>query len=223
MSGLIEIVNGTKIYTVGGHEVKVLQSINLSISSGEFISIRGKSGSGKSTLLQILGCMDQFTEGEYYFNNERLDLKKEKEITTFRGQYFGFVFQAYNLIKEFTVFQNIEAPMAYLGLPKKIRKDRAMELIERVGLHKKSNYYPMQLSGGQQQRVAIARALANQPRVIFADEPTGNLDQENGEKIIELLLQLHAQGTALILVTHDDQLGNLAKRSIYLQDGIIDV
>lgn len=218
---MIEIVNGSKVYSDGGNKVTVLQPFDLSVNRGEFISVRGKSGSGKSTLLHVLGGMDRLTEGDYYFNGSKLRLDNDNTITAFRGKHFGFIFQSYHLIKEFTAIQNIEAPMAYRGISGKQRRERAMQLLTQVGLADKARSYPMQLSGGQQQRVAIARALANQPDVLFADEPTGNLDRENGDIVIELLSQLHKQGTTLILVTHDEELADMAERSIYLANGHI--
>jgi len=218
---MLKIVDGSKSYLQNGNNITILQPFNLLIEKGEFVAIRGKSGSGKSTLLHVLGCMDQLTTGDYYFNENKLSTNKDNTLAKFRGKHFGFVFQAYHLIREFTALQNVEAPMAYMHIPRKLRRERALALISQVGLEDKTNFYPKQLSGGQQQRVAIARALANQPDVIFADEPTGNLDRENGDKIIALLCELHRQGTTIVMVTHDDDLGKIADRSIHLVDGYI--
>lgn len=216
---MLKIVNGAKSYVHNKETVNILRPFNLSIKKGEFVAIRGKSGSGKSTLLHILGCMDQLTEGDYYFHEAKLSTNQDHTLAEFRGKHFGFVFQAYHLVREFTALQNIEAPMAYQQVPRKQRRERALALLSQVGLEDKARYYPAQLSGGQQQRVAIARALSNQPDVIFADEPTGNLDRDNGDAIIALLCELHRQGTTLVMVTHDDDLGKLAERSIYLDNG----
>lgn len=216
---MLEIINGSKSYVHNNKVINVLLPFDLLIEEGEFVSIRGKSGSGKSTLLHVLGCMDQLTKGDYYFNKLKLSENKDNTLSKFRGKHFGFVFQSYHLINEFTALQNVEAPMAYMQVPRKQRRERALALLSEVGLEDKIRFYPKQLSGGQQQRVAIARALANQPDVIFADEPTGNLDRENGNNIITLLCRLHKQGTTVVMVTHDDDLGKVADRSIKLVDG----
>lgn len=219
---MIEIINGTKCFRDQAHnDVTILQSIQLKIDQGEFVSIMGRSGSGKSTLLHVLGCMDHLSDGEYYFKNRNMNKLKSNELARFRGKHFGFVFQSYLLIKEFTAVQNVETPMGYAGVSGKQRRQRAIGLLRMVGLEDKAAHFPNQLSGGQQQRVAIARALANDPDVIYADEPTGNLDRENGEIVVDILLQLHQKGKTLVLVTHDEALGNMAQRKILLQDGQI--
>lgn len=218
---MIEIKAGSKSYPDGDRQVAILRHIDLRIKKGEFVSIMGRSGSGKSTLLHMLGCMDRLTEGDYLFNERRIKDMNENELADFRGRHFGFVFQSFYLIKEFTALQNVEVPLGYAGVRRRERRERAFELLRQVGLENKAKQYPDQLSGGQQQRIAIARAIANKPDVIFADEPTGSLDRENGDLIVELLTELHRNGTTLVLVTHDPELGNLAQRKIILKDGQI--
>jgi len=216
---VLEIIEGTKVYRDGDKELVVFRGLNLHIERGSFVSITGRSGSGKSTLLHILGCMDRLTGGEYRFDGHRVDDLSEEELARFRGRHFGFVFQSFFLIRELTAVENVEAPMGYAGVPAGKRRERAMELLRRVGLEEHAHRYPDRLSGGQRQRVAIARALANSPDVVFADEPTGNLDRENGERVVELLLELHREGTTLVLVTHDESLAALAPRRLALRDG----
>lgn len=216
---LIEIIDGKKSYPDGDRESVIFSRLSLRIEKGEFVSITGRSGSGKSTLLHILGCMDRLTSGTYKFKGIPIQDMNDKDLACFRGRHFGFIFQSFYLIREFTALQNVEAPMGYAGVPRKVRKERALELLRQVGLERKAGLYPSQLSGGQQQRVAIARALANEPEVIFADEPTGNLDRENGEMVEELLLKAHRQGTTLILITHDERLASRAQRTYLLEDG----
>lgn len=218
---MIELKAGKKSYPDGEKQITILNQIDLQILQGEFVSIMGRSGSGKSTLLHVLGGMDRLTDGKYEFNGSSVKEMKDSELADFRGKHFGFVFQSFYLIREFTALQNIEVPMGYAGIPRKERKERAFELLRQVGLESKSRHYPNQLSGGQQQRIAIARAMANKPDVIFADEPTGSLDRENGDSIVELLLQLHRNGTTLVLVTHDSDLGDLAQTKIILENGQI--
>jgi ABC-type lipoprotein export system ATPase subunit len=216
---LIELIEGKKSFRDGDRESVIFDRVGLTIDKGEFVSITGRSGSGKSTLLHILGCMDRLTSGTYRFKGAPVDGLGDAELARFRGRHFGFVFQSFHLIDEFTALQNVEAPMGYAGVPRRERRERALELLDRVGLADKAGHYPAQLSGGQQQRVAIARAFANGPEVIFADEPTGNLDRLSGEMIEELLLELNRQGTALVLVTHDERLARRARRVYVLEDG----
>jgi ABC-type antimicrobial peptide transport system, ATPase component len=216
---LIELIDGRKTFRDGDRESVIFDRVQLRVDQGEFVSITGRSGSGKSTLLHILGGMDRLTSGTYRFKGMPVSEMKEGELARFRGRRFGFVFQSFHLIDEFTALQNVETPMGYAGVPRKARRERALELLRRVGLADKAGHYPAQLSGGQQQRVAIARALANEPEVIFADEPTGSLDRGNGEMIEELLLELNRQGTTLVLVTHDERLASRARRIYVLEDG----
>jgi len=216
---LIELADGKKVYRDGDRESVIFDHASLRIDKGEFVSITGRSGSGKSTLLHILGCMDRLTSGTYRFKGAPVSAMADGELARIRGRHFGFVFQSFHLIDEFTALENVEAPMGYAGVPRRERRERALELLRRVGLADKAGHYPARLSGGQQQRVAIARALANGPEVIFADEPTGSLDRANGEMIEELLLELNRQGTALVLVTHDGRLASRAGRIFVLEDG----
>ncbi|OUM94779.1 MAG: hypothetical protein A9Z00_00995 [Thermobacillus sp. ZCTH02-B1] len=216
---LIELTDGKKAFRDGDREMIVFDRVGLRIDAGDFVAITGRSGSGKSTLLHILGCMDRLTSGTYRFRGVPVDGLGDAELARIRGKHFGFVFQSFHLIDELTALQNVEAPMGYAGVPRRERRGRALELLRRVGLADKAGHYPSQLSGGQQQRVAIARALANGPDVIFADEPTGSLDRRNGERIEELLVELNRQGTALVLVTHDERLASRAHRRFVLEDG----
>lgn len=203
-----------------GIEVQALKEVNLAIEKGEFILIVGKSGSGKSTLLNVIGCMDGYDSGEYFFLNQDVRNLSGHELAQFRNRKIGFVFQSFQLVHELTVGENIEMPMGIAGVPRNERKKRIKELLEMVGLAEKENCRPLQLSGGQQQRVAIARALANHPEVLLCDEPTGNLDETNGIKIMELLKKLNKEGTTVIMVTHDLTLKQYADRIIEIKNGI---
>lgn len=204
-----------------GIEVQALKEVNLVIEKGEFILIVGKSGSGKSTLLNVIGCMDGYDSGEYFFFDQDVRNLSGRELAQFRNRKVGFVFQSFQLVNELTVGENIEMPMGIAGVPGNERKKRRKELLEMVGLAEKENCRPLQLSGGQQQRVAIARALANHPEVLLCDEPTGNLDETNGIKIMELLKKLNQEGTTVVMVTHDLTLKQYADRIIEIKNGII--
>lgn len=217
---MIKVINLNKTYN-NGIKVQALKEINLKIERGEFILIIGKSGSGKSTLLNILGCMDGYDSGEYLFSDQDVKSLSSPELARFRNQKVGFVFQSFQLINELTVGENIEMPMGIAGVPRNERKKRVTELLEMVGLEEKESCRPLQLSGGQQQRVAIARSLANNPDVILCDEPTGNLDEKNGIKIMELLKKLNEKDTTIIMVTHDLTLKQYADRIIEIKDGMI--
>ena len=214
---MIKVINLNKTYN-NGIKVQALKEINLKIERGEFILIIGKSGSGKSTLLNILGCMDGYDSGEYLFSDQDVKSLSSPELARFRNQKVGFVFQSFQLINELTVGENIEMPMGIAGVPRNERKKRVTELLEMVGLEEKESCRPLQLSGGQQQRVAIARALANNPDVILCDEPTGNLDEKNGIKIMELLKKLNEKDTTIIMVTHDLTLKQYADRIIEIKN-----
>lgn len=221
MTSLINLDNIQKYYTVGKDKLHVLKSINIDIQKGEFIMIMGKSGSGKTTLLNILGFLDKFDEGKYYFNNEDVTNLTENQRSVFRNKHIGFVFQQFNLIETLNIYQNVEIPLIYSGkLDKKKRTDIVREKLELVGLADKENQKPLQLSGGQQQRVAIARALVNDPELIFADEPTGALDSETATSIMEMLKLLNDQGKTIIMVTHDSDMIKYATRVIRLKDGV---
>lgn len=218
---MIKIEQVVKRYGKGSGETVALKGVSLQIEKGEFVAITGPSGCGKSTLLNILGGMDIQTSGEYFYND--IDVKKlsEKELAKFRNKHIGFVFQAFHLAKEMTVAENIALPLGYAGVSGKARKERAKELLKKVGLSDKYKAYPTKLSGGEMQRVAIARALANYPQVLLADEPTGNLDYENGQMIMKLLKELNREGTTVIMVTHDRELAAMADRQICMADGKI--
>ena len=221
---MIEIQNITKIYRLGSVEVHALNGVSLTIERGEVIAIMGASGSGKSTLMNVLGCLDLPTSGEYSLEGRNIAALSEDELAEVRNQKIGFVFQQFNLLPRISVRRNVELPMLYDGLNGKLSQEqihqRSAAILEKVGLADRVNHKPAELSGGQQQRVAIARALINEPALILADEPTGNLDSHTGAEIMELLLSLNrTQGMTLVLVTHDASLAALAQRTIYLKDG----
>ncbi len=216
----IVLDNVNKYYKVGKEKIHVLKNLNLEVESGEFLMIMGKSGSGKTTLLNILGFLDKLDTGKYFFDNEDISNLSENKRSEHRAKYAGFVFQQFNLIDTLTVAENIEIPLIYSGIKD---KNKRLELVnkrlEEVGLMEKANSYPNHLSGGQQQRIAIARALVNNPKIIFADEPTGALDSETGENIMDLLTQLNENGTTIIMVTHDHDITRYASRVVSLKDG----
>ncbi|MEG6565792.1 ABC transporter ATP-binding protein, partial [Thermoanaerobacterium saccharolyticum] len=184
---VITIKNLSKIYKMGDNEVKALDNINLTVDEGEFVSIVGPSGSGKSTLMNIIGCLDVMTEGEYYLNGNDTSKLNENKLAELRSSEIGFIFQSFNLLQKLTALENVELPMIYKGIPAKERYNRAVELLTMVGLEKRIHHKPTELSGGQQQRVAIARALANNPHLILADEPTGNLDSQSGKEVMKII------------------------------------
>ena len=218
---LIKLENIQKYYKVGKDELHVLKSLNLEIDSGEFVMIMGKSGSGKTTLLNILGFLDVFDEGRYIFDGTDVTNLSENERSVFRNINIGFVFQQFNLIETLNVYQNVELPLIYNKALKKSEREEIVEdKLKSVGLLDKLKQKPLQLSGGQQQRVAIARCLANDPQIIFADEPTGALDSETSKEIMELLTKLHEQGKTIIMVTHDQDLTKYATKVIRLKDGV---
>ncbi|CEO07059.1 ABC transporter ATP-binding protein [[Clostridium] sordellii] len=222
MSKVIELKNLQKRYKVGKEKLHVLKSINLTINQGEFVMIMGKSGSGKTTLLNILGFLDKFDDGSYFFEYNNVTNLNENKRSEFRNTNIGFVFQQFNLVETLNVFQNVELPMIYNSkFSKKERKERVEKNLKVVGLLDKVKQKPLQLSGGQQQRVAIARALVNDPQIIFADEPTGALDSETGIEIMNLLKSLNDSGKTVIMVTHDPDLTHYATKLINLKDGAI--
>jgi putative ABC transport system ATP-binding protein len=208
-----------KSYQLGSMELKVLRDINLTIKSGEYVAIMGPSGSGKSTLLNMIGCLDRPTSGDYWLGGENVATLEDDDLSLIRGARIGFVFQSFNLISQLNVVENIEVPMYYQGCSEQESKERALELADMVGLADRIGHRPWELSGGQQQRVAIARALANDPLIILADEPTGNLDSESGSEILKILDRLHAEGKTLIVVTHDSGIAKTAGRLVELFDG----
>jgi len=211
-----------KIYQLGSLQVEALSGLDLSIEAGEYIAIMGPSGSGKSTLLNLLGCLDHPTRGHYRLGDQDVSGLDDDQLSRIRGSRIGFIFQSYNLIAQLNVIENIEVPLFYQGLPEGESEDRARELAEVVGLGDRLGHRPSQLSGGQQQRVAIARAMANDPLIVLADEPTGNLDSSSGQEILALLDALHSRGRTLIVVTHDERVAERTKRVIHLLDGRVE-
>jgi putative ABC transport system ATP-binding protein len=201
--------------------VDALRGVDLSIPMGQYIAIMGASGSGKSTLMNILGCLDRPTAGEYRLDGIDVESLDDERLSQVRGRRIGFVFQAFNLISELTVIENVEVPLFYQGLPRKERRARAQEKIDLVGLTDRARHRPSELSGGQQQRTAIARALVSNPAILMADEPTGNLDSSTGESILVVIDQLHAAGLTIVLVTHDDRVAERSQRIIRLSDGLL--
>jgi putative ABC transport system ATP-binding protein len=219
---VIEARNLTKVYQMGDVQVNALNGLSVQIARGEAISIMGPSGSGKSTLMNIIGCLDRPTSGEYYLDGEMASGMKDDQLASIRNRKVGFVFQSFNLLRRVSALANVELPMRYAGVSTG-RKERARQALEAVGLGDRIHHRPNELSGGQQQRVAIARALVNDPAIILADEPTGNLDSKSGEEIMRLLLSLnHERGTTLIIVTHDPKVAAQTQRSIHILDGKVE-
>jgi putative ABC transport system ATP-binding protein len=218
---MVKLAGIYKVYDMGGSEVAALDGVNLEIKRGEFVSIIGTSGSGKSTLLHLLGCLDAPTSGSYELEGHDVTRLRDRELSRIRNRHFGFVFQAYNLLGDMTALENVEQPLVYAGVNPRERRERATERLRQVGLADRLRHYPNQLSGGQQQRVAIARALVNDPTLLLADEPTGNLNTEHGNAILEILLDLHGEGMSIVMVTHDPRIADLAKRKVELLDGRI--
>lgn len=218
---MIELSNITKIYRMGEVDITVLSGVCLSIKQGEFVSVMGPSGSGKSTLMNIIGCLDRPTSGTYRFEEREISSLSDDELASVRNVKIGFVFQTFNLLPRFSALKNVEVPLIYSGVPARERRERAIPLLEKVGLGDRLHHKPTELSGGQQQRVAIARALINNPPLLLADEPTGNLDSHSGEEILRILTGLNTLGVTIILVTHDQGVGARCKRMINLKDGRI--
>ncbi len=222
VNNLIELKDINKYYKMGKEKFHVLKSINVNIKEGDFVMIMGKSGSGKTTLLNILAFLDKFDDGLYYFNDEDVSNLNENQRSVFRNKHIGFIFQQFNLIETLNIYQNIELPLLYDGkLNRTERENIIKEKLEQVGLLDKIKSMPLQLSGGQQQRIAIARSLVNSPKLIFADEPTGALDSETSNDIMNLLKELNEQGKTIIMVTHDNDLVRYATKVIRLKDGVL--
>ncbi len=218
---MIQTKNLKKSFRTEEVETLALNDVNLSVAEGEFVAIMGPSGCGKSTLLNIIGMLDNPTEGTYHFANHEVGGLKENQRTGIRKGNLGFVFQSFNLIDELTVFENVELPLIYLNMKKSERKEKVMKVLERMKIAHREKHFPQQLSGGQQQRVAIARAVVTNPKLILADEPTGNLDSKNGIEVMNLLTELNQEGTTIVMVTHSDRDSHYAHRVINLFDGQI--
>ena len=218
---MIKLHNIKKIFRTEEIETWALREVSLEVKEGEFVAIMGPSGCGKSTLLNILGLLDNPTEGTYTLNGRDVSTLKESERTDLRKGVIGFVFQSFNLIDELNVYENIELPLLYMGVPAKKRKERIKAVMDRMAISHRRKHFPYQLSGGQQQRVAIARAVLSNPKLILADEPTGNLDSTNGREVMELLSRLHREGTTIIMVTHSQHDATYADRIVNLYDGQI--
>jgi putative ABC transport system ATP-binding protein len=216
---LVELRNVSKIYHLGGEEIRALDDLSLDIDGGEFISIIGPSGSGKSTLMHILGCLDTPTRGTLTLDGTQIHNASKSELAKIRNEKIGFVFQFFNLLPKLDVLQNVELPMIYSGVSSRERRERSMAALKLVDLENRAKHRPMQLSGGQQQRVAIARALVNNPKIVFADEPTGNLDSHTGEAILTLFRKLSEEGRTIALVTHDPEIAAVTPRRIEIRDG----
>jgi putative ABC transport system ATP-binding protein len=219
---VVRLKDVTKVYVMGTNEVHALAGVSLTIHKGSFWSIMGSSGSGKSTMLNLLGCLDRPTSGQYFLEGHDVSRLSDDELSEFRLRHLGFIFQSFNLIAQLTVRENIELPLFYLGWDPEHSRERAAELAEMVGLGDRLSHRPAELSGGQQQRVAIARALSNDPSILLADEPTGNLDSATSGQIMELLAQLHDQGKTIIMVTHEPDIAAYAPNSVHMKDGLID-
>ena len=216
---MIKLENIEKIFRTEEVETVALNGVSLEVKKGEFVAIMGPSGCGKSTLLNILGLLDNPTSGTYLLDGENVGMLRESQRTKVRKGQIGFVFQSFNLIDELNVTENVELPLTYLGVPRRERQQRVKEMLQRMGISHRAGHFPQQLSGGQQQRVALARAVVSNPKLILADEPTGNLDSKNGKEVMELLRQLNADGTTVVMVTHSQRDAGYASRIISLLDG----
>ena len=218
---IITVDNINKTYKNGSLELQVLKNISFKVDKGEFLAIMGSSGSGKSTMMNILGCLDNQYEGRYILDGIDISKSTENELSEIRNKKIGFIFQSFNLLPRLTALENVELPLVYSSIPKEERHKRANELLEMVGLKDRTHHRPNELSGGQRQRVAIARALVNNPSIILADEPTGNLDSKSEAEIIEILQKLNKMGKTIVIVTHEPNIGEIAQRKIVFKDGEI--
>ena len=218
---IIKTENLTKDYETGTQVVSALKGIDLSVEKGEFLSIMGPSGSGKTTLMNIIGCLDSPTNGSYYLNNKQVSKLDDDELAQIRNEEIGFVFQSFHLLARNTAFDNVMLPLKYAGVNKEEATKRSNDVLDLVGLSSRSKHTPAELSGGQQQRVAIARALVNEPSILFADEPTGNLDSKTGEDVMKIFKDLNQNGQTIILITHEDSVAKQSNRIITIMDGLI--
>ena len=219
---VIEVNNITKHYLLGSQTVEALRGVTFGIRQGEFIAIMGPSGSGKSTLMNIIGCLDSPTNGTYHLNNKEVSTLEGDELAGIRNKEIGFVFQNFHLLARNSALDNVMLPLKYAGFNRDDQLKKARETLSKVGLESRMNHQPSELSGGQQQRVAIARALVNNPSILFADEPTGNLDSQTGHDVMQLFHNLHQQGQTIILITHENEIAAEAQRVIYIKDGLIE-
>lgn len=219
---IIETKNLRRTFKVGSETVEALKGVKLSVEKGEFVSIMGPSGSGKTTLMNIIGCLDTPTQGTYYLNNQLVNELDDDELASIRNKEIGFVFQSFHLLAKNSALDNVMLPMKYAGIKESEAQKRAINVLEKVGLSDRTSHAPSELSGGQQQRVAIARALVNNPSIIFADEPTGNLDSQTGEDVMNLFKELNNQGQTIILITHEKDIARQSKRIINIKDGLIE-
>lgn len=222
MEPIIHLKNIRKSYFLGKNELPVLKGLNLQINPNEYVALMGPSGSGKSTLMNILGCLDTPTSGNYILNGQDVSKMEDNDLADVRNKEIGFVFQQFNLMPRLNALENVGIPLIYAGVSKKDRMERAMEMLEKVGLQDRADHKPNELSGGQCQRVAIARALINNPAIILADEPTGNLDSKTSEEIMEMFSTIHASGNTVVLVTHEEDIAEHARRIVRLLDGVIE-
>jgi len=218
---LIDIRDITKVYDMGEERVHALNGVSIGVERGEYVAIMGPSGSGKSTLMNLIGCLDTPTSGSYVLNGREVERMTDDELAQIRNQEIGFVFQTFNLLPRTTALQQVELPLVYSGVPKKDRRERAVRALEAVGLGDRMGHHPNEMSGGQRQRVAVARALINDPSILLADEPTGNLDSQTGAEIMALFDELNSRGNTIILVTHEEDIAAHARRIVRLRDGTI--
>lgn len=219
---LISIKNLTKTYVLGEQIVNALKGVSLDINKGEYVALMGPSGSGKSTLMNIMGCLDSPSQGEYWLNQKEVSKMSDSELSGVRNEEIGFVFQTFNLLNRMTALENVALPLVYSGVSRKDREERAALVLERVGLQDRMQHKPNELSGGQRQRVAVARALVNNPNLLLADEPTGNLDTKTSHEIMALFEEIHNQGNTIVLVTHEEDIAQHAKSIVRLRDGMIE-